>query len=296
MLENSFAPAGAAINKISKGQIGIIVLAVAGIVGLRLIASRKINSAERLADALLDTDKLNEAVRYLPHEPESALASCAAYLVNVSNRAAAGQGVTGILEDPVNFSRTQRHPYTNGVTTVRTESHSPDHCLTYALTLPEIADVRGTRNVGSVRLSGLSPARPAPDTVQIKLAPGYTVQAQTEFEIADYLVTGQMRLYGSATIADNLGNVGRLHISFDGVVTGTVTRDAKIVGRFEGKVATGIIFRKYELPPDTTNSTDATTEQPANDPSNDPSNDEAPKPTVDGPTIVPDPNPPSQPE
>lgn len=281
---DSIGPMANTIKKITKGQVGIIVLAIAGVVGLRLLASRKINGAERLADGLLDTDKLNEALRNLPDATEVALASCAAYVVNVAYRAAEGQGITGVMEDPLGFSRTQRHPYTQAVTRVLTEAHSPAHRLTYAVTVPDIADVRGTREVGPVRISGLSPARPAPDTVQITLPQDYTAQAETEFEIADYLVTGQTRLFGSATLRDNRGNVGRIHIGFDGTVTGTITREAHIVGRFEGKVATGITFRRYELPPNDAASTE--TAEPKSEPPSETSSESTDNngPTLQNPT------------
>ena len=242
-------------TKLSRGQQvdALIAVSLAGIVGLRILSARKINGAERLAEALLDTEKLNEAQRTLPEASEAALAACAAYVVNIAYHAAEGQGVPGVTDDPIGYCRTHRHPYTHAVTTVLTESHAPDHLMTYAVTIPEIGEVRGTRRVGAVRPSGMSPARPAPDTVQITLSHDYTAQAETEFEIADYLLTGHTRLFGSATLRDNRGNVGRINIGFDGTITGTITRDARVIGRFEGKVSTGVTFKQYDLPPaDTT--------------------------------------------
>lgn len=237
-------------KKPTRGQVAaLIVLSVAGVAGLRLLGARKINGAERLAEALLDTEKLNEAQRSLPEASETVLAACAAYVVGVAYRAAEGQGIGGVAEDPIGHSRTHNHPYTHAVTTVLTESHAPDHLLTYAVNLPEIGEVRGTRRIGGLRVTGLSPARPAPDIVQITLTHDYTAQMETEFEIADYLVMGHTRVFGSATLRDNKGNVGRINIGFDGTVTGTITREARVVGRFEGKVATGVTFRQYDLPP-----------------------------------------------
>ncbi len=237
-------------KKPTRGQVAaLIVLSVAGVAGLRLLGARKINGAERLAEALLDTEKLNEAQRSLPEASETVLANCAAYVVGVAYRAAEGQGIGGVAEDPIGHSRTHNHPYTHAVTTVLTESHAPDHLLTYAVNLPEIGEVRGTRRIGSLRVTGLSPARPAADTVQITLTHDYTAQMETEFEIADYLVMGHTRVFGSATLRDNKGNVGRINIGFDGTVTGTITREARVVGRFEGKVSTGVTFRQYDLPP-----------------------------------------------
>ena len=245
-------------KKPTRGQVAaLIVLSVAGVAGLRLLGARKINGAERLAEALLDTEKLNEAQRSLPEASETVLANCAAYVVGVAYRAAESQGIGGVSEDPIGHSRTHNHPYTHAVTTVLTESHAPDHLLTYAVNLPEIGEVRGTRRIGSLRVTGLSPARPAPDTVQITLTHDYTAQMETEFEIADYLVMGHTRVFGSATLRDNKGNVGRINIGFDGTVTGTITREARVVGRFEGKVSTGVTFRQYDLPPADATDSDA---------------------------------------
>ena len=273
----TYDPLAWASKKPTPGQVALLLaLSIASVAGLRLLAARKINGAERLAEALLDTEKLHEGARGLPDAGETVLAACAAYVVNVAYRAAEGQGIAGVQEDPVGYSRTHRHPYTHAVTTVLTESHSPDLLLTYAVTVPELGEIRGTRRVGALRVTGLSPARPAPDTVQISLTHDYSAQAETEFEIADYIVMGHTRLFGSATLRDNRGNVGRINIGFDGTVTGTVTRDARVVGRFEGKVATGITFRQYDLPPaDTaapTEAADTTTD-------------------TNGPTILPDPPP-----
>ncbi len=250
MMLESYDPFARASKKPTPGQIAaLLVLSVASVAGLRLLSARKVNGAERLAEALLETEKLHEGARGLPDASEIALAACAAYVVNVAYRAAEGQGLAGVQEDPIGYSRTHRHPYTHAVTTVLTESHAPDHLLTYAVTVPELGEIRGTRRVGALRVTGLSPARPAPDTVQISLAHEYSAQAASEFEIADYLVMGHTRLFGSATLRDNRGNVGRINIGFDGTVTGTITRDARVIGRFEGKVATGVTFRPYDLPP-----------------------------------------------
>jgi len=165
----------------------------------------------------------------------------------VAYRAAAGEGVTA--EDPEGYSRTHEHPYTHATVTVLTEKHAPEHLLTYAVDLPDVGEVRGTRRVGAVHPAGLTPARPAIDTAQITLPHGYTAQLESEFEIADYLVTGQTKLFGAATLRDNRGNVARLNIAYDGGVSGTITRDAHVIGRFEGKVSTGVTFRQYEIGP-----------------------------------------------
>jgi len=237
-------------KKPNAGHIALAVSAAVGTVAIaRYFSARKVNGAERLAEALIDTDSLKEAAQKLPDASEAVLAGCATYLIRVAYRAAAGQGAATGLEDPIGNSRTLSHSYSKAIATVLTESHSPDHMLTYAVMIPDVGEVRGTRRVGSMKISGLSPARPAPDVAQISLKDDYTAQLESAFEIADYLVTGRTRLFGTAMLRDNRGNVGRVHIGFDGAVTGTITREAKVIGRFEGSLADGARFRQYDTTP-----------------------------------------------
>jgi hypothetical protein len=234
-----------------KGEVATIAAlataAVGGLIASRYLSARKISGAERLADALLHTDRLRDAARHLPDTSAAALADCAGYLLGAAWRAAEALGVGAAREDPVQHSRTHTHPYTHATATVLTEATAPEQILTYAVTIPETGEVRGTRRVGALRLSGLSPARPTPDTVQITLPDGYTAQIESEFEVADYLVTGRTRLFGAATLRDNRGNVGRLNIGYDGAISGTITKDARVVGRFEGNAAHSLHFRQYQI-------------------------------------------------
>lgn len=235
----------------TRGDIAKVALlataALGGLIATRYLTARKVNAAERLADALLDTEELKEGVRNLAEHSEKALAACASYLVNVAHRASEAVGAAGGTEDPVGYSRTHTHPYSQAAATVLTEAISPDLRLTYAANIPAVGEVRGTRCVGNLKISGLSPARAAVDTVQITLSDGYTAQLETEFEVADYLVTGKSRLFGAATLRDSTGNVGRINIAHDGTVSGTVTRETKIIGRFEGQVTSGVRFRQNQL-------------------------------------------------
>ncbi len=226
---------------------GVAAVAVAYVAGTRRIARRYINGAERLANALLDTDKLKGATDHLAETTEKALAACASYLVGVAYHAAQGVGTAGPAEDPVGYSRRHEHPYSHASATVLTEANSPEQILTYSVTIPDLGDVRGTRRIGGMRISGLAPARPANDTVQVSLADGYTAQLESEFEVGEYLYIGAIRLFGPATLRDNRGNVGRLNIGYDGTVAGTITRDGRVIGRFEGKTDSGLQFRQYQI-------------------------------------------------
>ncbi|HZP80302.1 MAG TPA: hypothetical protein VFB21_01570 [Chthonomonadaceae bacterium] len=227
---------------------GILASALAGsVVASRYFGTRKISGAERLAEALLDTESLREAGRDLSEASEKALAACAAYLVHMAFRSAEGLGAASGAEDPIGYSRTHTHPYTHAAATVLTEAGGADARLTYAVNVPDVGEVRGTRHIGPVHISGLCPARRTPDIAQITLADGYTAQLESEFEVGDYLVTGRTRLFGAATLRDNRGNVGRLNIGYDGTISGTITREARVIGRFEGRVAHGLNFKRYQL-------------------------------------------------
>jgi len=43
------------------------------------------------------------------------------------------------------------------------------------------------------------------------------------------------------------GHVGRLNIAYDGSVSGTITHDTRIIGRFEGSVSGGLRFKTYQI-------------------------------------------------
>ncbi len=242
------------LNKLPKFAQGAILLTAAagGVVLSRYFNTRNVNGAERLTNALLNTDSLTEASRRSPDEASAQmLADCAAYAVKFAFLAAEGVGPVNRYEDPAGTSRTHTHPYNHAVATVLTEDNAEQQTLTYAVTIPETAEVRGTRQIGQVRLSGLAPARPTPETLQINLKPGtegeYSAQIESNLEVADYLVTGRVHLFGAATLRDNIGNVGRVNIAYDGTVSGTITRDARVIGRFEGKVSSGVRYRQYQL-------------------------------------------------
>jgi hypothetical protein len=229
-------------------RLAVIASTVAGaVVTSRYLGTRKVSAAERLTETLLDTERLREVNSKLSEHTESVLAACAAYMVHVAYRASEGLGVASGADDPLGYSRTHTHPFTHAAATVLTEANAPEHLLTYAVTIPDVGEVRGTRRVGALKMAGLSPARATPDTAQITLSQGYTMQFESEFEVAEYLVTGRTRLYGAATMRDNRGNVGRLHIGFDGTVSGTITREARVIGRFEGRAAEGLNFKQYHI-------------------------------------------------
>src|SRR5437868_12201209 len=95
------------LNSILKKVVGATVIAGGAALltaGGRYAASKRINAAEKLGEALLDTARLEEASRYSVSESEAALAGCAAYLINVAYQAAAG--ITGPPAiDAIGFER-----------------------------------------------------------------------------------------------------------------------------------------------------------------------------------------------
>jgi hypothetical protein len=239
-----------AIKKPTILHIGLALSTVAvGIGAARLIGTRRVSAAESLADSLLDTERLRDAANHLGKSSGTTLAGCAAYLVSMAYQSAAGLGAGSGPNDPLGFSRTETHPYTRAVATVLTEAHLPEHTLTYAVTIPDVGEVRGTRRVGTQHILGLSFTRPTPDRLQISLADGYTAQLESDFHASDRIVTGGFRVFGTATLRDNRGNVGNLTLSRDGQIGGTITHDTRVIGRFEGKVTDGLHYKQYQIEP-----------------------------------------------
>jgi hypothetical protein len=228
-------------------MIALATLAVGGLVGARYLGTRKVSAAERLSDALLDTDGLRAAARDLAERPESRLAACANYIVDVGYRSMEGWGIGTGANDPIGHTRLKTHRYTQASASVLTEAHTPSHVLNYSVTVPDVAEVRGVRRHGPLSMSGLVPGYAVPETAQISLPDGYTAQVESGLRVTEALVTGKPRLFGAVTLRDNAGNVGRLNVGSDGHIHGTITRGARIVGRFEGQLGKSIEFKPYQI-------------------------------------------------
>jgi len=236
------------LAKPSTGSIlALASLAIGGIIGARYISTRKVSAAERLADALLDTEPLRKAARDMADRPEARLAACANYLVDASYRACEGWGIGTGNNDPIGHTRTQTHRYTQAVASVLTEAHVPNHVLNYTVNIPDIAEVRGIRRHGPLGLNGVLPTYPVPETTQISLADGYTAQLESDLHVTEAFVTGRARLFGVVTLRDSESNVGRLNVCSDGSIHGTITRDAAVIGRFDGRLGSVIEFKPYQI-------------------------------------------------
>ncbi len=231
------------------GIIALATLALGGIVSARYLSTRKISAAERLCDALLDTEPLREAARDMADRPEARLAACANYMVDVCFRSAEGWGIGTGANDPVGYSRLKTHRYTQGAVSVLTEAHVPEHVLNYTVNVPDIAEVRGVRKHGPLTMDGLLPAYAVPETSQISLQDGYTAQIESDLHVTEAFVTGKARMYGALTLRDSEGNVGRLNVGADGVIHGTITHQARVVGRFDGRLGEGVKFKPYQIEP-----------------------------------------------
>jgi hypothetical protein len=239
-----------AIRRPSVGQLALLTTAaLTSVVAVRYFGSRKASAAERLTEGLLETTRLHTAIGHLPDASHLALAECGGYLLNVALRAAPGVGIARGDDDPIGSSRTQTHSFTGTTATVRTEAAAPDRTINYAVTIPDIGEVRGIRRVGALQMEGFVPAHATPDTVQIVLTDGYTAQIETDLHTAENMIVGKDRVFGSLALHDNQGNAGHIHVGFDGTLSGTITRDSRIVGRFEGKIAEGLRFTPYQIPP-----------------------------------------------
>ena len=238
-----------AVRRPSVGQFALLTTAaLTSVVAVRYFGSRKASAAERLTEGLLETTRLHAAVEHLPDASHLALADCGGYLLNVALRAAAGVGIGRGDDDPIGSSRTQTHSFTGTSATVRTEAAAPDRTINYAVTIPEVGEVRGIRRIGVLQMEGFIPAHSTPDTVQIVLTSGYTAQIEASLFTAENMVVGKDRVFGSLALHDNQGNAGHVHVAFDGGLSGTITRDSRIIGRFEGKISEGLRFTPYQIP------------------------------------------------
>jgi hypothetical protein len=228
------------------------VVAVAGgaavaTAGARYVGSKRINAAERLGQALLDASRLEEASRLTDGETEAALAACAAYLINVAHQAAAG--ITGPpAVDAIGYERKVTDDRSNAVATVITTAHDPEARWQFEVDLPGIARVTGSRRLRSSRFAGTKVHMATPDTVSIRFDNGYFANIESDLEFNGHLLPikgSRTQIFGSASLSDNRGNVGRMRIEPNGTVSGTVTRGTEIIGRFEGSLADGLTFQQY---------------------------------------------------
>lgn len=224
--------------------------AAGGMLVARYVNARQINGAERLAEALLHTDPLNDAKRTAPEESGQTLAHCADYFLKVSFHASEGLNFAGRAEDPIGYQRTTRHPYTQATASVLTEKHEEAQAFAFTVRLPDAVEVCGVRRVEPERINRAVPTRSVPETMQITMGE-YVAQIEAEMEVGDFLVFGKTRLSGSVALKDNTGNLGRVYVSEAGVISGTITRENKIVGRFEGQVESGVYYRVNVLEGDT---------------------------------------------
>lgn len=238
------------LNVLLRRVLGAAIVAggaAAATAGARYAASRRINAAERLGVALLDTQRLEEAARYSAGESEAALAACAAYLINVAHQAA--EGISGPpAVDTIGFERKVSSERSNVTASVITTAHEPESRWQFEVEIPGVARVSGSRRLTSAKFTGTKVHMRTPDTVSIRFDNGYTASIESDLEFTSNLlqVIGQRtRLHGKASLSDNRSNVGRLQIDPNGEVIGTVTRGTDIVGRFEGSLLDGVTFRQY---------------------------------------------------
>jgi hypothetical protein len=238
------------LNNILRKALGIVAVAGGAAVataGARYAASKRINAAERLGEALLDTQRLEEASRYTANESEAALAACAAYLINTAYQAAAGIAGPPHI-DAIGFERKVTKKGSDTVATIVTTAHEPESRWQFEVEVPCVARVSGSRRLKSSRFAGPKIHMSTPDTVSIRFENGYSVNIESDLEFSSNLLPfggPRTQLYGTANLSDNRRNVGLMRIEPNGEVSGTITRGTDIVGRFEGSLLDGVTFRQY---------------------------------------------------
>lgn len=221
--------------------------AAAATAGARYAGSKRINAAERLGHALVDTQRLTEAAGYCEQETEAALAACSVYLINVAHQAAAGISGPPSL-DAVGHERTVQSEDGKASAVVTTTSHEPEARWQFEVTVAGIVRVSGSRRLAASRFTGPRVKMSTPDTVTIRFDNGYSARIESDLEFASNLlqvVGPRTQVYGVAHLSDNRGNVGRLQVAQDGLVSGTITRGSNVVGRFDGSLSEGLTFKQY---------------------------------------------------
>jgi len=221
--------------------------AAAATAGARYVGSKRINAADRLGHALLDTARLTEAEAYCAAESEAALAACSAYLVNVAHQAAAGISGPPAL-DAVGYERTVKSADGSATATVTTTAHEPEARWQFEVVVQGLGRISGSRRLAASRFSGPRVKMSTPDTVTVRYDNGYSARIESDLEFASNLlqvVGPRTQVSGVAHLSDNRGNVGRLQIEQDGSIGGTITRGANVVGRFEGSLSEGLTFKQY---------------------------------------------------
>ncbi len=237
------------LNSILRRVVGAAVVAGGAALATgaaRYAGSKRINAAQKLGEALLDTVRLDEAANYADKESEAALAACAAYLVNTAHQAAAGISGPPSL-DPIGFERKVQSERSAATASVITTAHEPESRWQFDVEVPGTARVTGSRRLSSSKFAAPKVHMRTPDTVAIRFENGYSASIESDMEFASNLlqvVGPTTRVYGTASLSDNRGNVGRLRIESSGEVSGTITRGSSIVGRFEGSLADGLTFRQ----------------------------------------------------
>ncbi|MCC6727829.1 MAG: hypothetical protein IT208_00655 [Chthonomonadales bacterium] len=241
------------LNGILRKAIGLAAVAggaAAATAGARYVGSKRINAAERLGTALLDTERLEQAAAFATAEPEAALAACAAYLINTAHQAAAGiSGPPAV--DAIGFERRIRSDRGSSSATVVTTAHEPESRWQFDVDVPGVARVSGSRRLTSSRFTGPRVHMKTPDTVSIRFENGYAANIESDLEFTANLlqvVGPRTQVFGTAQLSDNRQHVGRLRIDPSGEVSGTVTRGTAIVGRFEGSLTEGVQFKQYMGP------------------------------------------------
>lgn len=238
------------LNRVIGRVFGLAILAggaAAGVAGARYARSKHINAAEQLGRALLDTRRLHDAAELAVPEPESAMAACAAYLINVAHQSAAGMVAQPTI-DPMGFERKCKSDDGTVTSTVITTAHEPEARWQFEMEEAGLARVSGSRRLESARFTAPRISMRTPDTISIRFENGYTVHVESNLEFGANLIKvvgPQTELSGKASLSDNRGNVGCIIIEPDGAISGAVTRGTETIGGFEGSLAAGMTFRQY---------------------------------------------------
>ncbi len=223
----------------------LAAVACGGLITTRKLFSGKHSTTEQLTEALLNASALTTPGCIPEDESFTLMSACISYIIAVTTQTSLRSTVVNANADFAGDSRNLSHPYTHARVEMMTLSIDPELKLAYTVHIPNIGEVRGTRNFGGKQLSGLSLMQVVRDFCQFNFKVGHSIQMESDLLVAYLGRLGGSQLHGSLVVRDESGNNARLHISSNGSLSGALTAHSHVIGRFEGDTKNGLRLKKY---------------------------------------------------
>ncbi|MEP6756512.1 MAG: hypothetical protein ABJA67_13485, partial [Chthonomonadales bacterium] len=203
------------VNVVVRRALGVVALAGGAALlnaSARYATSKRMDASQKLADALLQWDRLKEASEVEDGESEAALAACSAYLINVAYQAAYGMAGPPTI-DAIGVEKTATTGEGEATSSVITTAHEPETRWQFEMEAKGTGRVSGSRRLTSARFTGHKVSMRTPDTVSIRLENGYVASIESDLEFSGNLLSAPIvgrttAVFGTASLSDNRGNVG----------------------------------------------------------------------------------------